>query len=46
MEGEFRDWVIRELKSLIENVERGVEKDYILDELNNISIEIENNSDD
>lgn len=44
MEGEFRDWVIRELKSLIENVERGVEKDYILDELNNISIEIENNS--
>lgn len=46
MEGEFRDWVIRELKSLIENVERGVEKDYILDELNNISVEIENNSDD
>ena len=45
MNDEFKDWVIRELKSLIENVERGVEKDYILDELTNISFEIENNSD-
>ena len=46
MNDEFRDWVIRELKSLIENVDRGVEKNYILDELNNISIEIESNCDD
>ena len=33
MNDEFRDWVIRELKSLIENVDRGVEKFYILDEI-------------
>ena len=46
MDTDFRDWVIRELKSLIENVDRGVDKDYILDELTNISVEIENNSDD
>lgn len=46
MDTDFRDWVIRELKSLIENLDRGVDKDYILDELNNISIEIESNCDD
>ena len=46
MDTDFRDWVIRELKSLTENVDRGVDKDYILDELTNISFEIENNSDD
>jgi hypothetical protein len=46
MDTDFRDWVIRELKSLIENLDRGVDKDYILDELTNISVEIENYSDD
>lgn len=41
-----REYIIRELNSLIENIEKNVDWDYVLDELSNLIVEIDNDDED
>jgi hypothetical protein len=41
-----REYVIRELNSLIENIKRNVNWDYVLDELSNLMGEIDKDEED
>ena len=41
-----REYVIRELNSVIDNIKRDVDWDYVLDELSNIMSEIDNLEED
>ena len=39
-----RDWIVSQLDSLIENINRDVNWNYVLDELSNIMGEIDENN--
>ena len=39
-----REWIVSQLDSLIENINRDVYLDYVLDELSNIMSEIDENN--
>ena len=39
-----REWIVSQLDSLIENINRDVNWDYVLDELSNIMGEIDENN--
>ncbi len=39
-----RDWIVSQLDSLIENINRDINWNYVLDELSNIMSEIDENS--
>jgi hypothetical protein len=39
-----REWIVNQLDSLIENIKRDVNWDYVLDELSNIMGEIDENN--
>ena len=41
-----REYIIRELNSVIDNIKRDVDWEYVLDELSNIVVEIDNMEED
>lgn len=41
-----REYIIRELNSVIDNIKRDVDWEYVLDELSNIIVEIDNVEED